>query len=453
MIKRGLILVFTALLLTNCGGNDAEIVTPDPGPDVVETVLAKDDSFQTTENTVIELPSFLTNDEYTTNGIVITFDEETTNNGTIEVERDVYTYTPATNFSGNDTFTYTICSKKTSTICSTATVTIVVVDKGNPEAVDDSYNTGVNTALTISSYLDNDTIIDGAIIDSIDSSSTTGSVVLNSDGTISYTPQTNFKGTDTFTYTICDNDATKSCSTATITVTVVESITFNIPADLQSYYSGVSFINDTQSNYDALKDLLTRSHTTILGYTSRHNYLYDADEDLNNVANVILMYTSESRDEREYTSGSNSHPTQTFNTEHVYPQSKLSSTNYDASRGDLHHLRSCDDGINSERSNYPFVDGTGTYKRINQTWFPGDEWKGDIARMVFYLNARYGETFDEVGSKELFLKWNIEDPVSDFEKQRNNVIYGAQGNRNPFIDNPYLVTITWGGDDAENTWK
>jgi len=57
----------------------------------------------------------------------------------------------------------------------------------------------------------------------------------------------------------------------------------------------------------------------------------------------------------------------------------------------------------------------------------------------------------------LFLIWNVEDPVSDFEKQRNTFHENtantyAQGNRNPFIDNPYLATRIWGGDSAEDTW-
>jgi endonuclease I len=43
--------------------------------------------------------------------------------------------------------------------------------------------------------------------------------------------------------------------------------------------------------------------------------------------------------------------------------------------------------------------------------------------------------------------------VSLFEEQRNNVIEGAQGNRNPFIDNPYLATLIWGGNPAENKWN
>jgi hypothetical protein len=71
-----------------------------------------------------------------------------------------------------------------------------------------------------------------------------------------------------------------------------------------------------------------------------------------------------------------------------------------------------------------------------------------------------------VGSKEftedemidLFLQWNVEDPVSDIEIARNEYHentsnYAAQGNRNPFIDNPYLATRIWGGDSAEDLWN
>ena len=72
--------------------------------------------------------------------------------------------------------------------------------------------------------------------------------------------------------------------------------------------------------------------------------------------------------------------------------------------------------------------------------------------MVMYLHIRYGETFSKVGNLELFLEWNAEDPVSAFEIQRNEVISAVQGNRNPFIDNPYLATLIWGGVSAENRW-
>ena len=50
----------------------------------------------------------------------------------------------------------------------------------------------------------------------------------------------------------------------------------------------------------------------------------------------------------------------------------------------------------------------------------------------------------------LFLEWNVEDPVSDLELQRNPVLEGLQGNRNPFIDNPAFATEIWGGPQAED---
>lgn len=53
----------------------------------------------------------------------------------------------------------------------------------------------------------------------------------------------------------------------------------------------------------------------------------------------------------------------------------------------------------------------------------------------------------------MFLKWNTMDKVSEFEKVRNEIIAETQGSRNPFIDNPYLATLIWGGENAENTWS
>ena len=227
-------------------------------------------------------------------------------------------------------------------------------------------------------------------------------------------------------------------------------VSFNIPSNLVNYYSNLTFFEDSDLLLEELEAHTESNHTTILSYGQRHQYLYNADEDMNNTDNVILMYSGESRYWEEYTSGNNSYTPQTFNTEHIFPQSRLSAED---AVTDLHHLRVCDDGVNSDRSNYPFVDGSGSYKLEGSRWFPGDDWKGDVARMVMYLNIRYGENFNNVGGLSMFLKWNIEDPVSAFEIQRNEVIYGAQGNRNPFIDNPYLATLTWGGEDAENIWK
>ncbi len=236
---------------------------------------------------------------------------------------------------------------------------------------------------------------------------------------------------------------------------------FTIPKNLKQYYKGVNFSLKKKQLYDELATLTISKHTKILTYNERHNYLYDIDNDLDNNNNVILMYTGESRYWKEYQSGSNKHSKQTFNTEHIYPKSKLRSsddTNNDGKADaitDLHHLRCCDAKVNSRRGNHRFTGEKGKNRLIQNSWYPGDEWKGDVARMIMYVNLRYNEPWKDVSTDgiRLFLKWNEEDPVSDFEIQRNNLIEKAQGNRNPFIDNPYLATILWGGKAAENRWK
>ena len=216
----------------------------------------------------------------------------------------------------------------------------------------------------------------------------------------------------------------------------------------QAYYNDVDFALNGNDLKDELAVKLISTHTTLLFYSQRHNFLYNADEDLSNTANVILIYNGESRDEREWQSSNNSYQPQTFNTEHVYPKSLVTNT----AEGDLHHLRVCDIGINSSRSNFPFAAGSGSYGLVSGGWYPGDEWKGDVARMIMYVHLRYNEPFEDVGSLSLFLQWNIEDPVTAFEDQRNDVIFSAQGNRNPFIDNPFIATKIWGGSPAEDRW-
>ncbi|MGV4461934.1 endonuclease, partial [Ornithobacterium rhinotracheale] len=54
-----------------------------------------------------------------------------------------------------------------------------------------------------------------------------------------------------------------------------------------------------------------------------------------------------------------------------------------------------DPPLNSDRGSLPVVDGRGAKAYITNRggWFPGDEWKGDVARMMMYMAVRYGERF------------------------------------------------------------
>ncbi|MEL0651967.1 endonuclease [Algibacter sp. TI.3.09] len=451
-MKKGIIYLSIIALFgcSSSGGGDSPV---DPGTDDNGVSIAVNDIAITTEDTAVIIENLLGNDTVLDNARITSFDTASINGGTIEDNRNsTYTYTPLTGFIGEDTFTYTICDRDTPADCSTAIVTVTVTDEGNPIAENDAVNVAENSTKILADLLANDSAIDGAVITSVDNTGTLGAVTLNTDGKVTYTPQSGFEGTDTFTYTICDNDVpTAECSTATVTVTVLKSIDFNIASSLGDYYDGVIFTEDADLMFDQISAHTQDMHTVILSYTQRHDYLYNADADLSNQDNVILMYTGESRYWEEYSSGNNPYATQTYNTEHIFPQSRLSS---DIAVSDLHHLRAADADVNSDRSNYPYADGSGSNKLIGgNTWYPGDEWRGDVARMVMYLNIRYGEDFNKVGGLELFKAWNVADPVSAFEEQRNNVIYAAQGNRNPFIDNPYIATLIWGGTVAENKWE
>ncbi|MDX1518472.1 MAG: endonuclease [Gammaproteobacteria bacterium] len=66
--------------------------------------------------------------------------------------------------------------------------------------------------------------------------------------------------------------------------------------------------------------------------------------------------------------------------------------------------------------------------------------RGNIARAILYMHAKYGVELDRK-TFVLMKKWNLEDPPSKQEKSRNNIIESIQGNRNPYIDNPKLVNL------------
>jgi len=132
---------------------------------------------------------------------------------------------------------------------------------------------------------------------------------------------------------------------------------------------------------------------------------------------------------------------------------------------DAHHIRAADVQMNNNRGSALFTSSSGNASSVGAYWYPGDEWKGDVARMMMYMYLRYSTQClpNNVGIGtsvtidpamiDLFLQWNTEDTVSAYEKNRNNILENSQGNRNPFIDNPYLATLIWGGSPAQDNWN
>jgi endonuclease I/chitodextrinase len=242
----------------------------------------------------------------------------------------------------------------------------------------------------------------------------------------------------------------------------------------EPYYNNVDLTAEGSDLKDELATKTIAAHTNFLSYNPDvWNALKATDVNPTNAAEVLLIYGFSAAGTTARTRGVNSNGggTGDWNREHTYPQS-LGTPSLGSSSGagvDAHHLRPSDVSYNSQRGSLKFADGAGNSGSVSGGWYPGDEWKGDVARMMMYMYLHYNTqclpsnvgigstatTGDEM--IDLFLEWNVEDPVSDFERQRNTyhentVNTYAQGNRNPFIDNAYLATRIWGGDAAIDSW-
>lgn len=214
------------------------------------------------------------------------------------------------------------------------------------------------------------------------------------------------------------------------------------PYDYSGYYAGAKGLYEDEL-VSFLHQLLNTGFDGVT-YGDARYMLDDTDQDLSNVDNVILVYLGTSVS-GTWDAGA------TWNREHVWPQSFLgvdadNSTVNSAS--DLHNLKPSNPRENSSRGNKYFGNETNP-----QTYEPRDEVKGDIARILFYMDVMYTELsliyadegdIYEMGNLDVLLQWHIIDPVDDFERNRNELIYDYQNNRNPFIDHPEFVEKIYG---------
>ena len=186
-------------------------------------------------------------------------------------------------------------------------------------------------------------------------------------------------------------------------------------------------------------------------YGDARDILQESDVDPNNSNNIILVYTG-------YSVPGTWDGGTTWNREHTWPQSRLGvyvdyDNDYPSKATDIHNLKPANPAENTERSNDYFNSYDG-----NDFYVPRDEVKGDIARILFYMSTMYfdltlnnDESSDSylktMGMLSMLLLWNEQDPVDDFERNRNEVIFSYQGNRNPFIDYPEFANMIWGNNN------
>ncbi|PCH67083.1 MAG: hypothetical protein COC06_11840, partial [Bacteroidales bacterium] len=213
--------------------------------------------------------------------------------------------------------------------------------------------------------------------------------------------------------------------------------TVKIPEDY--YSSAVGFNGST---------LREHIHTIIETGAEAHSYstvwdmCADGDQNPKNSAQVWQMYIEEGIAKTAHVSGSTG-----WNREHTWAKSHGGFGTANGPGTDGHHLRATDAQANNARGSRDFGNDSPGYT-------PPKSARGDVARMIFYMATRWEMTVDDQcketesaarhGKLSDLLKWHEEDPVDPYEVRRNNVIYGYQHNRNPFIDHPELVQYIFG---------
>ena len=134
-------------------------------------------------------------------------------------------YVPASNYNGPDSFSYTV-TDGTLTATGTVSVSVTPVNDAPVAADDPGYSTNEDTVLTVAAkgVLKNDTDVDGSGMAAVlvaGPSAAQGTVVLNGDGSFTFTPTTNFNGAATFTYRATDGALSSNVATVTIAVSPV----------------------------------------------------------------------------------------------------------------------------------------------------------------------------------------------------------------------------------------
>jgi endonuclease I len=243
---------------------------------------------------------------------------------------------------------------------------------------------------------------------------------------------------------------------------------FDPPAGYYSTATGLSGVTLKAALHNRIK-----GHT-VLPYTASSTDVWDAlmvlDADPANSANVLLLYSGESRSNvlREGSSLGN-----TWNREHVWALFRGPGTTGTVPGTDVFHLFACDTTVNGNRGSQPFdevsfsPDPEALSSGSNgSSWNPRDADKGVIARALFYMAVRY-ESEDSVnlelaetagtttiGRLSTLLVWHRKFPPTEAERKRNHTIYTTyQGNRNPFIDNPLFVDQVFSNDTPGGAWK
>mgnify|MGYP001159958392 CR=1 FL=1 len=272
----------------------ADEVEPNVGP-----VLEKDNATMD-EDTSVTL-NVLAND-YDPNGDTLTvISVGSLAHGTAVINGDsTITYTPDENFHGEESFVYTVSDGNGG--YATQRINIIVNDVTDPEPSNaapdlgkDNFTMGDNESKTLNVQA-NDVDPDGDIMTVISVADVThGTVIINANNTLTYTPDTDYVGSESFIYTVSDGNGGFATQRVNVTINDTDDIytfdnsDFVTPETISAFESGDALdISDILSGYDPLSDAIT-DFVQIIDNGSDTIISVDADGGADNFVQIATL--------------------------------------------------------------------------------------------------------------------------------------------------------------------
>lgn len=255
--------------------------------------LANPDFYSTTENQalVVARPGLLGNDVDADGETLIAILQTNPLNGTVALNGDgSFVYTPNSGWFGTDFFTYRANDGHENSDPTTVTITVSPVNDA-PVAVDDIYETDEDEALIVddlNGVLANDLDLDGDILQAVlVNQPLNGSVVLNANGSFTYTPRADWNGTDSFTYRAYDGQDWSNVARVVITVRPVQDKPvgrddmYSVPEDKVLIVQAPGVLgNDSDADGDTLTAILVDApQFGVITLQANGGFIYTPDPD------------------------------------------------------------------------------------------------------------------------------------------------------------------------------